>query len=82
MSNNPVFPVRNQRISSDLPRPLLISASDFARMLQVSDRTLWRLQSAGKLPPVIRIGGSTRWRLLEVEEWIAGGCPKPNSTQE
>lgn len=54
---------------------LLITADEFAGMLNVSTRTLWRLLSKGELPEPIRIGGSTRWRLDEVQRWINDGCP-------
>lgn len=53
----------------------LISASQFAKMLDISKRTLHRLQSKGVLPPPIRIGGSIRWRLDVVNLWIENGCP-------
>jgi len=56
-------------------KPKLISAKEFARLLSVSDRTLWRLASAGKLLTPVYIGGSTRWKLSEVEQWIEDGCP-------
>ena len=54
--------------------PLLINAEEVARMMDVSERTLWRLVSAGKVPTPVRIGRSTRWRLAEVRQWIEGGC--------
>lgn len=57
--------------------PLLISADDLARLLQVSTRTLWRLRSSGELLEPVKIGGNTRWRLSEVRQWIADGCPPP-----
>jgi predicted DNA-binding transcriptional regulator AlpA len=47
--------------------------------MQVSERTLWRLLSAGKVPQPVRIGRSTRWRYAEVREWIETGCPGPSS---
>jgi len=57
------------------PTPIvLIKAEEFARMLGISPRTLWRLLSAGKLIQPIRIGGSTRWRMDEVRRWIDEGC--------
>ena len=59
----------------------LVSASELAELLQVSTRTLWRLRSNGKLIAPIKLGGSTRWRLEEVQQWIAQGCPAPESTQ-
>jgi len=55
----------------------LISATELADLLQISTRTLWRLRSAGKLVEPIKLGGSTRWRLDEVQKWIAAGCPVP-----
>jgi excisionase family DNA binding protein len=58
-------------MSSD---PLLITAAELAKLLQVSTRTLWRLRSAGQLPEAVRLGGAVRWRLDEIKEWIADGC--------
>ena len=55
--------------------PMLINAEEVARLMDVSERTLWRLLSAGKVPPPVRIGRSTRWRLADVREWIEQGCP-------
>jgi len=55
----------------------LISASQLADLLSVSERTLYRLKSIGQLPVPIVLGGSVRWRLTEIREWIAQGCPRP-----
>jgi len=54
---------------------LLVGADVVARMMGVSQRTVWRLLSAGKLIEPLRIGGSTRWRADELRQWIADGCP-------
>lgn len=59
--------------------PILISADELAKLMQVSERTLWRLLSAGKVPQPVRIGRNTRWRYAEVREWIEKGCPGPSS---
>jgi excisionase family DNA binding protein len=59
--------------------PILISAEELAKLMQVSERTLWRLLSAGKVPQPVRIGRNTRWRYAEVREWIEKGCPGPSS---
>ena len=56
---------------------LLLSASQLARELGLSKATIWRLASAGRLPPPVRIGRSTRWRRDEIVGWIANGCPQP-----
>lgn len=56
-------------------KPVLINAEELARIMDISERTLWRLLSGGKVPQPVRVGRNTRWRLAEVEEWIARGCP-------
>lgn len=60
----------------------LISADTFAKMLEISKRTLQRLQSKGELPRPIRLGGSVRWRLDTVNEWIENGCGNPESSNK
>lgn len=55
--------------------PRLVNAEEVARLMDVSERTLWRLLSAGKVPPPVRIGRSTRWRLADIRSWIERGCP-------
>ena len=62
-------------LAAERTRPALISATELADLLQISTRTLWRLRSSGKLIEPIKLGGSTRWRLDEVQKWIAAGCP-------
>ena len=54
---------------------MLISANQLAEMLQISERTLWRLLSSGQILPPVRFGGNTRWRFSDVEQWIEQGCP-------
>lgn len=58
--------------------PLLIAACDLAAMLNISPRTLWRLKSGGLLPEPVRFGGAVRWRLDEIRNWVASGCPPPD----
>jgi excisionase family DNA binding protein len=55
--------------------PVLLTADEVATMLNVSERTLWRLLSAGKVPQPVRFGRSTRWKAAEVTAWIDRGCP-------
>lgn len=62
-------------------QPLLIAAAQVAKMLQISTRTLWRLNSAGRLPAPVRLGGTVRWRLEEIKIWIARGCPKAEARE-
>ena len=60
---------------SECRKPLAIDARGVGQLLQVSTRTVWRLDSAGKLPASVRVGGRPRWRRQELEQWVAAGCP-------
>lgn len=64
--------------STNFGVPLLISASELAAILKCSTRTIWRMDSAGRLPPPIRFGGQVRWRYQDIVHWIDQNCP-PNT---
>jgi predicted DNA-binding transcriptional regulator AlpA len=51
-----------QKQDNETQQALVVSAKVLARLLGVSLRQVWRLNSAGKLPRPIRLGGSVRWR--------------------
>lgn len=53
----------------------LLQAADVAKILNVSIRTLWRLDSASQLPKSLTIGRSRRWRREEIVAWVNAGCP-------
>jgi len=54
----------------------LLSAKTLGRMLSLSKRQIFRLNSCGKIPAPIRIGGSVRWDLEgEIRPWLAAGAP-------
>lgn len=55
--------------------PLLVGATEAARLCSVSEATWWRLAAAGKVPVPIKLGGRTLWRVGELREWTAAGCP-------
>jgi len=54
---------------------ILIAADQLARLLDISTRSVWRLLQSGELIEPIRLGGSVRWRLADVKQWVAEGCP-------
>jgi len=54
---------------------VLLPVDQVAEMLQVSTRTLWRLQSEGKIIGPVKIGRSVRWRKDQLLRWIEAGCP-------
>lgn len=55
--------------------PLMVDATGVGTMLGLSARTVRRLNSAGALPRPLRCGGSVRWRVQDVRDWVAAGCP-------
>jgi prophage regulatory protein len=60
---------------ADSENALLLTAGKLAHLLNISVRTLWRLRAEDKIPAPIRVGGSVRWRMRDIEAWIAKGCP-------
>jgi len=57
----------------------LITASQLAKLLSISERTVYRLKSCNRLPEPINLGGSVRWRLDDVRRWIDAGCQTPGA---
>lgn len=53
----------------------LVTVKAVAGMLSVSQRQVWKLYASGRIPAPVRLGRSVRWRRLEIEEWVAAGCP-------
>lgn len=58
----------------ETPQPLLVRLEELARLLNVSSRTAKRL-AAIPVVPVIRLGRSVRFRRVDIDKWIAAGCP-------
>jgi predicted DNA-binding transcriptional regulator AlpA len=56
-------------------QPLQVSAKVAAPLAGVSVATWWRLHAAGKVPAPAKLGGRTLWRVDELREWVAAGCP-------
>ncbi len=53
----------------------LWDAKTFGQKLSLSKRQIFRLNSCGKLPAPIRIGGAVRWSAEEISAWLALGAP-------
>ena len=52
----------------------LLSAKTLGEMLSLSKRQVFRLNSCGKIPAPIRIGGAVRWSAEEISAWLAAGA--------
>lgn len=55
---------------------LLIDAKVTADLLNISSRTLYRLEDLQAIPQPVRLGKLIRWRLAELLAWIDAGCPQ------
>ena len=53
----------------------LWDAKTFGQQLSLSKRQIFRLNSYGKIPAPIRIGGAVRWSAQDVSDWLAAGAP-------
>jgi len=58
---------------------LLLDAEALARELNLSLRTIRRLDLTGAIPRSVRVGRAVRWRRAEVVAWCAAGCPPRDS---
>jgi predicted DNA-binding transcriptional regulator AlpA len=70
-----VMEENSQTKATSVREALAVCARELAEMLNVSLRQVWRLNSAGKLPRPIRLGGSVRWDRQEILDWFKAGCP-------
>ncbi len=52
----------------------LLTAKAVGEMLSLSKRQIFRLNSSGKIPAPIRIGGAVRWSAEEISAWLAAGA--------
>ena len=62
--------------NDDAAACLAIPADALARLLGISLRHVWGLNSSGRLPRPIRLGRSVRWVRAELEAWLAAGGPR------
>ena len=48
---------------------------EVAKLLSISERHVWALDSSGRIPTPIRLGRSVRWNVDELCAWQDAGCP-------
>ena len=57
--------------------PLLLTAKQAAKALNISERTLWALSASGEIPK-LKIGKSVRYSVADLKKWIAEQSAKNN----
>ncbi len=50
---------------------LVFDVREVAKLLGVSPRSVWEWANNGKFPQPIALGRLRRWRLADVENWLA-----------
>lgn len=53
----------------------LLDVQAVAEMLGCSQRHVYRLSDAGRMPAPVRLGSLVRWSATAIREWIDQGCP-------
>ena len=53
---------------------MLLTVKEVAAMLSLEKRSVHRMNKLGQICPPIKVGGSVRWRLSDIEKWIELGC--------
>ena len=64
------------------PERLALPAAEVARLLGISERHLWSLNSSGRIPSPIRFGRAVRWPVEELRAWLAAGAPERSTWEE
>jgi len=59
---------------ADAPAALL-DVRAVAALLDCSQRHIYRLADAGRMPSPIKLGALIRWRRAELQDWLDAGCP-------
>jgi predicted DNA-binding transcriptional regulator AlpA len=59
----------------DETHSMMLTAKQVAQVLNISERSVWRMKSAGLLPRCVVLGGMVRWVRSELLKWIDKGCP-------
>lgn len=76
MKTNGINQTEGNRQKAEAQHPALTTtAGGVARMLSVSIRQVWRLNTIGRLPKPLRLGNCVRWRVDEIRAFVAAGCP-------
>ena len=62
--------------NSTEPERLALPAVEVAKLLGISERHAWALNSSGRLPRPVHLGRAVRWNLAELRAWLDANCPE------
>ena len=57
-------------MNTPTPVKKLVSIPDAATMLSISRRTVWKMIACGDLPKPLRVRGSRRLKVSDIDEYI------------
>ena len=76
----PEHNTRSQAAQSAVKSEML-TVEDVAAMLSIGVRSVWRKAQDGRLPPPIKMTGSTRWAKATLFDWITNQSTAANGQQ-
>ena len=62
-------------MATDPADTAMLNTREVSTLLQCSQRHVYRLVDAGRMPPPVKLGALIRWTRTSIEEWISAGCP-------
>jgi excisionase family DNA binding protein len=62
--------------------PALLDVRAVAQLLNCSQRHVYRLADAERIPRPVKLGALVRWDRVDIEDWIAEGCPSCDSSNQ
>jgi excisionase family DNA binding protein len=63
------------------PAPATYTVAELARLIQASERHIWRLVDLGVIPGKLRLGRLVRFHKPTVDAWLGNGCPSVRTTR-
>ena len=74
LETNVTMPETNVALSP-IEKVRLLDVHAVAQFLSCSARHVYRLADSGQMPRPRKLGALVRWDRLELEKWLADGCP-------
>lgn len=71
LTGTPPQPDNREQAANSAIESEMLTVKDVAAMLSIGVRSVWRKAQDGRLPPPIKMTGSTRWPKTSLQDWIA-----------